>query len=445
MAADPSGAETIATEGEGIALDFIWILLCAFLVFSMHAGFAMLESGFSRSKNVTNVLMKNIMAFSVGTISFFVVGYVFLMGTDFAGFFGTDGFMLLGDFYDVNTLLLWFFMLVFAATSATIVSGAIAERTKFSTFIIVTVAITAVIYPIYGHWIWGGGWLSSANFLVDLGGGYGALDFAGSGVVHAVGGFIALAGCLIIGPRIGKYSSDGKPNPIPGHSMTLAVLGAFILWFGWFGFNAGSTLSAYELRISVIAVNTNMAAAAGAITAMGITWQKFGKPDIAMTVNGAIGGLVGITAGCAWVAPWASLVIGVAAGAIVCYAYWYLESKGVDDVVGAISVHAFGGIWGLIALGLFADGTYGNYTTEGPLVTGLLYGNPGFFVVQLISVLVVILWAFGLGLALFYTLKKTTGVRVEPVEEIEGLDLAEHGSLAYPEFVSMDLVVKRRR
>jgi len=249
------------------------------------------------------------------------------------------------------------------------------------------------------------------------------MDFAGSGVVHAVGGFVALAGCLIIGPRIVKYSQDGKPNPIPGHSTTLAVLGALILWFGWFGFNAGSTLSAYELRISVIAVNTNLAAAAGAVVAMVITWIKFGKADLAMTVNGAIAGLVGITAACARVAPWASLLIGGVAGAIVCYAFWFLERRGVDDVVGAISVHAFGGIWGLLALGIFVDGTYGNYTTDGLMITGLLYGNPGFFAVQLISAAVCLLWALGLGLLLFYGLKKIMGVRVS-AEEMEGPNLA---------------------
>jgi ammonium transporter, Amt family len=443
--ADPTGAETLESEGPGVALDFVWILICGCLVFSMHAGFSMLESGFSRSKNVTNVLMKNIMAYAVGGIAFFFIGYVLLLGSDFNGLLGTDGFMLLGDFYDVSTILLWFFMMVFAATSATIVSGAVAERTKFSVFIIVVIAMTAFIYPIYGHWIWGGGWLATSDFMVDLAGGYGAMDFAGSGVVHAVGGFVALAGCLIIGPRIGKYSQDGKPNPIPGHSTTLAVLGALILWFGWFGFNAGSTLSAYELRISVIAVNTNLAAAAGAVVAMAITWIKFGKADLAMTVNGAIAGLVGITAGCAWVAPWASLLIGGVAGAIVCYAFWFLERRGVDDVVGAISVHAFGGIWGLLALGIFADGTYGNYTTDGLMITGLLYGNPGFFAVQLISAAVCLLWALGLGLLLFYGLKRIMGVRVSAEEEMEGLDLAEHGTLTYPEFVTMDLVVKRRR
>jgi Amt family ammonium transporter len=440
MSGDPSGAETIA-EDPGIALDFVWVLVCAFLVFFMQAGFAMLEAGFSRGKNVTNVLMKNIMDFSAGSIAFFIIGYVLLMGSDAYGLFGTDGWLLFGDAYDVNTMLLWFFMMVFAATAATIVSGAIAERPKFSTYVIVSVVITALIYPVYGHWIWGGGWLSSADFLLDMGGGYGALDFAGSGVVHAVGGYIALAGCMIIGPRIGRFDRDGKPRPIFGHNMSLAVLGLFILWFGWFGFNPGSTLSASELRISAIAVNTTLAAAGGALAAVGITWYRFGKPDIAMTVNGAIGGLVGITAGCAWVAPWASIVIGVVAGFIAVYRYWFLENRGIDDVVGAIPVHGFNGTWGLIALGLLADGTYGNYTTAEPLITGLLYGNAGFFMVQAFSALVNFAFAFGAGYALFYVLDKTVGIRVTPEEELEGLDIAEHGAVTYPEFVTMDMKV----
>ncbi|MFP4546219.1 MAG: ammonium transporter [Methanomassiliicoccales archaeon] len=445
MGADPSGAETLESGGTGVALDFVWVLVCAFLVFIMQAGFAMLEAGFSRSKNVTNVLMKNILDFSAGSIAFFAIGYVLLMGTDAYGLFGTDGWLLFGDAYDVNTMLLWFFMMVFAATAATIVSGAIAERPKFSTYIIVSVVITALIYPLYGHWLWGGGWLASLDFLVDLGGGYGALDFAGSGVVHAVGGYVALAGCLIIGPRIGRYDSQGRPRPIFGHNITIAVLGLFILWFGWYGFNPGSTLSAHELRISAIAVNTTLSAAGGTLAAMAITWYKFGKPDVTMTINGAIGGLVGITAGCAWVAPWASIVIGAVSGAIAVYGYRLLERKGIDDVVGAIPVHGFAGTWGLIALGLFADGTYGNYATTEPLITGLLYGNAGFFAVQAFSALVNVAWAFGAGYAMFYLLDKTMGLRITPQEELEGLDTTEHGAITYPEFVTMDLKVRGGR
>ncbi len=434
MAGDPTGARTLE-EDPGAPVDYVWVLICGFLVMFMQPGFAMLEAGFSRAKNVTNVLMKNLVDYSVGSLAFFAVGFALMMGTSAYLLVGTDGFFLAGEAYDVGTSLTWFFMLVFCATAATIVSGAIAERPKFSVYVIYSVVICAFIYPIYGHWLWGGGWLSSADFMTSLGGGYGALDFAGSGVVHAVGGYVALAGCLLLGPRIGKYTKEGKPIPIPGHAITFAVLGAFILWFGWFGFNPGSTLSAHELRISVIAVNTNLCAAAAAMTAMLITWKKFGKADVVMTVNGAIAGLVAITAACAWVAPWASVVIGIVAGFIVCYGYWFLERRGVDDVVGAIPVHGLNGTWGLLALGLFADGTYGNYATAAPFITGLFYGNAGFFGCQLISVVVNFAWAFGTGFLLFYILKHTLGIRVSPEEELAGLDISEHGVVTYPDFV----------
>ena len=434
MAGDPSGAETLK-ENPDVPVDFVWVLICGFLVMFMQAGFAMLEAGFSRAKNVANVMMKNLMDFSVGSLAFFAVGFALMMGTDWHGIIGTDGWFLAGDAYDVNTIMTWFFMLVFCATAATIVSGAIAERPKFSVYLIYSVVVSAIIYPIYGHWLWGGGWLNSADFMVKLGGGYGALDFAGSGVVHALGGYIALAACILLGPRIGKYDEKGNPRPIPGHSLAFAVIGTFILWFGWFGFNPGSTLSAHELRISVIAANTNLAAAAGAVTAMIITWLRNGKPDVGMTCNGAVAGLVAITAPCAWVQPWAAVVIGIVAGFIACYGYWWLERRGIDDVVGAIPVHGFAGTWGLIALGLFADGTYGVYTTEPPLVTGLLYGNPGFFACQVISAVVNFVWAFGTGFILFWILKKTIGIRVSPEEEMLGLDITEHAAVAYPNFV----------
>lgn len=440
-AADPTGAETL--EGDpGAPIDYVWILVCGFLVMFMQPGFAMLEAGCSRAKNVANVLMKNLMDYSVGGIAFFAVGFALMMGTTAGMLVGTDGFFLIGESYDVGTALTWFFMMVFCATAATIVSGAVAERPKFSTYVICSLVISAIIFPIYGHWLWGGGWLSSADFMTELGGGYGALDFAGSGVVHAVGGYVALAAVLLLGPRIGRYTRDGKPKPIPGHSIALIVLGAFILWFGWFGFNAGSTLSAHELRISVIAVNTNLAAAAAALAAMFITWMKFGKPDVIMTANGAIAGLVAITVPCAWVAPWAAVVIGIVAGFVICYGYWFLERHGVDDVVGAIPVHGFNGSWGLLALGLFADGTYGNYATEAPFITGLLYGNAGFFVCQIISVIVSFLWAFGTGFLLFYILKHSIGIRVSEEEELAGLDIEEHGVVAYPDFVYAKSVSK---
>lgn len=303
---DPTGAETLKGN-PGLPLDFVWVLICGFLVMFMQAGFALIEAGFSRAKNVANVMMKNLMDFAVGSLAFFVVGFALMMGTDWHGILGTDGWFLAGDFYDVSKVEIWFFMLVFCATAATIVSGAIAERPKFSVYLIYSVVVSALIYPIYGHWLWGDGWLSSSDFMVKLGGGYGALDFAGSGVVHALGGYIALAACILLGPRIGKYENR-IPRPIPGHSLAFVVIRTFILWFGWFGFNASSTLSAHELRISIIAANTNLAASAGAVTAMLITWLRNGKPDIGMSCNGAIAGLVAITAPCAWVQPWASVL-----------------------------------------------------------------------------------------------------------------------------------------
>ncbi len=447
-AGDPGGAETLS-KNPGAPSDFVWVLISGFLVMFMQAGFAFLEAGFSRAKNVANVMMKNLMDFSVGSLAFFAVGFAIMMGSDWNGLMGTDGWFLAMQSYDVTTILIWFFMLVFAATAATICSGAIAERPKFSTYLIYSVVVTAIIYPIYGHWLWGGGWLGNSEFMRSLGGGYGALDFAGSGVVHGIGGYVALAACILLGPRIGKYDENGRPRVIQGHSLAFAVIGVFILWFGWFGFNPGSTLSAHELRISIIAANTNLSASAGAVTSMFITWMRNGKPDVAMTVNGAVGGLVAITAPCAWVAPWSAVLIGVVAGFIAVYGYWWLEKRGVDDVVGAIPVHGFNGTWGIIALGLLADGTYGVYTTSSPLVTGLLYGNLGFFIVQVVSAVVNFAWAFIMGFVLFYVLKKTVGLRVSREEELLGLDITEHATISYPDFTyaesSRGVVIRKGR
>ena len=428
LAGDPGGAETLAGNPDD-PVNFTWTLLCAFLVMFMQPGFALLETGFTRAKNAANIMMKNLMDFCVGSLAYWAVGFGFMFGVSSAGIIGMSKFFLAGDAYDVSTAELWIFQMVFCATAATIVSGAVAERIKFKTYLIYSVVVSAIIYPIYGHWLWGGGWLSEM----------GALDFAGSGVVHAIGGYVGLAGALMLGPRIGKYGKDGKPNPIPGHSMTLAILGVFILWFGWFGFNPGSTLAATELRISVVAVNTALAGAAAACMAMMITWWKYGKPDVGMTGNGVVAGLVAITASCAWVNPTAAVIIGLVAGAIVVTGVWFLDwVLHIDDPVGAVSVHGFNGTWGLIALGLFADGTYGNYTTDGPLVTGLLYGDASFFVTQVISAAVNFAWAFGLGLVLFGILKYTIGIRVSPEEEIQGLDIGEHGVNAYPDFVTTE-------
>lgn len=439
--ADPTGAATLA-ENPDAPVNFTWTLLCGFLVMFMQAGFALVETGLTRAKNAANIVMKNLMDFCMGSLAYWAVGFAFMFGTatGITGLFiGFENFFLMGAAYDVSTMELWFFQLVFCATAATIVSGAMAERTKFSSYIIYSIVISALVYPIYGHWVWGGGWLNASDFMVALGGGYGALDFAGSGVVHAVGGFMALAGAFLLGPRIGKYKKDGTPIAIPGHSITLAMLGVFILWFGWFGFNPGSTLAATELRISIVAVNTALAGAAGAMVTMLLTWWRFGKPDVSMTGNGVLAGLVAITASCAWVNPVAAVFIGIVGGFVVYLGVWFLDHiLHIDDPVGAVSVHAFNGIWGLLALGLLADGTYGVYTTEGPMVTGLLYGNTGFFLCQVINSAVVFLWAFGLGLILFWILKHSIGIRVSREEELQGLDIGEHGTNGYPNFVTTE-------
>lgn len=424
-ALDPTGAETLA-ENSSAPVNYVWLLVAAFLVMFMQPGFAMLEAGFVRAKNVVNILAKNLMDFALGGLAFFAIGYALMMGPDLLGIIGTDGFFLLGS-YDVGTYLNFVFMMVFAATAATIVSGAVAGRMKFKAYFLYTIAVSALIYPIYAHWVWGGGWLSQLPF------GLGHLDFAGSGVVHAMGGFIGLAGALVLGPRFGKFK-DGEPRAIPGHNMSLAALGTFILWFGWFGFNAGSTLTAQHLRISVIAVNTALAAAAGGTVAMLISKWKTNRWDVGMSLNGVLAGLVGITAPCAWVEGWAAVIIGLIAGAVMFAAVRFIESKGIDDPVGAVSVHGINGVWGLIAVGIFADGTYGNYAIEAPFVQGVLYsGELGQLASQLIGAVTVVLYAFGLGYVLFKAIDYVVGVRVSPEVEISGLDLAEHGAQAYPE------------
>jgi len=428
FAQDPSGAETLA--GNPMApVDYVWVLMCGFLVFFMQAGFAMVEAGFCRAKNATNLMAKNVIDFTVASLVFMAFGFALMMGTDYKGLIGISGWFLHGENYDVGRYLMFFWQLVFAGTAATIVSGAIAERLKFKAYFIYSLAVTALIYPIYGHWVWGGGWLSQLPF------GMGHVDFAGSGVVHTIGGFVGLAGAIVLGPRFGKFSKDGKPKAIPGHSITLAALGTFILWFGWFGFNPGSTFSAHQLRIAVIAVNTNLAAAAGAAVAILLVFAKTKKWDVGMMLNGCLAGLVAITAPCAWVEAWAAVVIGAIAGALVVASVYFWEARGVDDPVGAVSVHGINGIWGLLAVGLFADGTYGLGTTEAPLVKGLFYGGgSGQLIAQLIGAAVCAAWAFGLGFVVFKIMDKKFGVRVAPEEEVKGLDILEHGTPAYPNF-----------
>lgn len=434
LAGDPSGADTYKDDiaGMKLAVNFTWTLIAAFLVFFMQAGFAFLGAGALRVKNTVNYFTKSYMDFSIGALAYWAVGFGLMFGGSklYPGldagnsWIGWSGFFLSGDAYDVQTIMFWMFQVVFAATAATIVAGAVAERLKIQAYLIYSALVTAFIYSIYGHWIWGGGWLSTLPF------GVGARDFAGSGAVHAIGGFVAMAGAWLLGPRIGKYNKDGTPNAIPGHDVTYIVMGTFFLFFGWFGFNPGSTLAATDLRISVIAVTTFLAGAAGATFVCYATYFKTGKVDIALTCNGALAGLVGITAGAAYVAPWAAVVIGIISGIIIMVGVWFTEWKlKIDDPVGAISCHAYNGVWGLLAVGIFADGTYGG-------VKGLIVGETGQFIAQVIDAVTVAVWAFGTGLILFGILKYTIGIRVPPEEEMSGLDVVEHGTSAYPEFVA---------
>jgi Amt family ammonium transporter len=394
--------------------NYVWTLVAAALVFFMQAGFALVETGFTRAKNAINILMKNLMDFAVGSIAFWAVGFGLMFGVTSTGWFGTTGFFL-SDWTpggDPWVLAFWMFQVVFCATAATIVSGAMAERTKFSSYLIYSLVVSAVIYPVFGSWVWGGlykggGWLQKLGFI----------DFAGSTAVHSMGGWLALAGAIVLGPRIGKYGSDGKPRPIPGHNLPLAVLGVFILWLGWFGFNPGSTTAANK-DIALIFVNTNLAAAAGACTALFTSWIKFGKPEISMTLNGTLAGLVGITAPCYNVTPVSAVMIGGVAGVLVFFSVLFFDKIKVDDPVGAISVHGVCGAWGTLSAALF--------NAEG--VTLTLVG------VQLLGMAVCFVWSFGLGMILFKTLAMTVGLRVRPEEEIEGLDLTEHAGSAYSDF-----------
>ncbi len=431
-APDPTGAKTLAANAQA-PVDYVWVLVCGFLVMFMQAGFAMVETGFCRAKNATNLMAKNTIDFVIGSLAFFVIGYTLLKGADVGGFIGTGALFLGGNQYDVGKYLDFFWQLVFCATAATIVSGAVAERLKFSSYLIYSIVISILVYPLYGHWVWGGGWLSKLPF------GMGHLDFAGSGVVHTIGGMFGLAGAIVLGPRFGKFTKEGKPNAIPGHSITLAALGVFILWFGWFGFNPGSTFNAHHLRISVIAVNTLLAASAGAFAALMIVLIKTKIYDVGMMLNGVLAGLVAVTAPCAWISAGAAVVIGLIAGILVVIGIYTLERMKIDDPVGAVSVHGLNGIWGLISVGIFADGTYGNGSMEAPFVTGLLYGGgAGQLIAQMIGAAVAACWAFLCGYVLFKIMDASMGVRVSPQEEIGGLDVIEHGGSAYPDFYSQN-------
>ena len=391
--------------------NLIW-MVGAFLVFFMQAGFAFLGAGLIRSKNSVNYMTKSFMDFAIASLSFWAFGFALMWGTSMAGILGTTNFFLV-DGADGQTYVDWVFQMVFAGTAATIVAGAIAERTKTQAYFAYSFLVGAIIYPLYGHWVWGGGWLGALTPA--------AADYAGSGVVHAVGGFVALAGAVVVGARTGKFNADGSANTILGHNTPYVVIGTFILFFGWFGFNINTGDS-----IGLNAMNTLLAGATGAVVALYIQLIRTGKADILMACNGALAGLVGITAPVAFVAPWAAVVIGAIAAPIMIVSVSVIEKVfKIDDPVGAISVHGTCGLWGLLAVGIFANGNNGT--------SGLIAGDTAQIVTQLISMAVVLVWALGAGFILFYALKFTMGVRVTEAEELEGVDASEHGLAAYPE------------
>lgn len=428
-----------------LSVNTLWVLLGAALVFFMQAGFAMVETGFTRAKNAGNIIMKNLMDFACGTIVYWLIGFGLMYGSTelVKGIIGNFSPVVAAD-SDWTSLI---FQTVFCATAATIVSGAMAERTKFKAYLIYSIVISAVIYPISGHWIWGGGWLSTLGtpdgLLPNLGA-YGFHDFAGSTAVHMVGGLAALVGAKMLGPRIGKYSKDGKPHAFPGHSLTLGALGVFILWFGWFGFNPASSLAinGLESNVSRIFVTTNMAAAVAATVAMTVTWIRYGKPDVSMTLNGALAGLVAITAGCSTVTVTGSAIIGLIAGIVVVFGVEFIDKVlKIDDPVGAIAVHGLCGATGTLLVGVFAY--YDPYTNMDILTAGnglgLVYGG-GFaqLLVQLIGVLSVAAWVLATMSLVFWIIKKIVGLRVSEAEEIAGLDIEEHGLVsAYGDFQIM--------
>lgn len=436
-----------------LGVNFTWTLVAGFLVMFMQAGFALVETGFTRAKNAAHTMTMNFMIYVLGLTGYFICGFAFqeggigligvsnlgglavlnreltisLGGIDW-GLIGWKGFFLSDGTYDVGVAVMFLFQMVFMDTTATIPTGAMAERWKWSAFCVYGFFISTIVYPIFGNWAWGGGWLSQLG-KVGLGSGY--LDFAGSGVVHAIGGWSALAGAMVLGPRLGKYNRDGTVNPIPGHNLILGLAGCFILAFGWFGFNPGSTLGASgngNLRIGMVAVSTMLASASAAIVAMVYTWRAYGKPDPAMMANGLLAGLVAITAPSGFVSPLSGFIIGGVAGVLVCLAIPFFDRLKIDDPVGAISVHGVNGMWGQLALGLFADGTM-NY--GGTVARGLFFGDATQFVAQVVGALVAFGWAFGICWVFFTVQKAIMGLRVSEETELRGLDLPEMGMPGY--------------
>ena len=448
-----------------VATNFSWTLLTGYLVLFMQAGFALLTCGLVRKKNAAHLMMLNFAAYVFAFLAYYICGYAFqfggvainaaptnlggtptlnhfLVGSGLWGFLGGKGFFLVGPGYDAGSLCLTLFEVVFMETAGYIIVGAICERITFGAFLLCELFVGAFLYPIFGCWVWGGGWLSQVGTTLGLGHGY--VDFAGSSVVHAVGGFCAMALAIILGPRLGKYGKDGKPNPFPAHNLVFVVTGTFILLFGWMGFNPGSTLGATDLRISVVAVNTNLAAVAGSAAALLMWYRLFGKPDVTMACNGMLAGLVAITAPCAFVSPTSAVVIGIIAGIVVCLGVLLNERVlKIDDPCGAISVHGFCGWLGAVCVGIFADGTYGagwngvgaaSYLGQaGQGVTGLLHGDTRQFICQLFGATLCVVWAFGATYSVFSVVNKIKSMRVTPEVELQGLDEPEFGMGAYPE------------
>lgn len=412
--AEADYVRAITSEEVQSNLDIVWMCVACGLVFFMKAGFSMVEIGFTRPKNAVNAIMKNIMDFAVSAIAFWSFGFGLMFGPT-NGLFGTDGFFL--HDYTANRdpwlFAFWMYQLVFVSSVAAIVSGAMAERTRFIGSLLFTIAMSVFIYPIFGSWVWGGlyngnGWLSNIGFI----------DFAGSTVIHAIGGWAGLAGTLVLGPRIGKFREDGSVHPIPGHNLPLAALGTLILWFGWYGFNAGNTLSGDE-KIAQVLINTTLAGSAGAIASMISSWFKFGKPDVGMTLNGALAGLVAITAGCAHVEPVFAVVIGVIAGVLVINSIVFFDRRRIDDPVGAISVHGVCGVWGTIAVGIFKSNDMFNLKN---------------IAIQLLGSGLAFVWSFFVSYLIFKLIAMSIRLRVHKEEELEGLDYSEHAASAYPDF-----------
>ena len=469
---DPAAA--LPTTADGYGLNLLWIVIGAALVIFMQAGFALVETGFCRAKHAAHVVSTNLVIFGLGFVGFFIVGFPLMFGGySYPGYFGFDkplGGAIVGSgswvfawwsgdaigLHSIPSALLpaaaafFLYMVAFMDTTATIPTGSMAERWKWKAFVGWGLFCGAIYYPLFGAWTWGGGWLSQLGNSLQLGFGY--VDFAGSGVVHAVGGAAALAGAIVLGPRIGKFDKLGKPRALPGHNIPMAMLGTFILLFGWFGFNAASTFAGTDVRFAVAAVNTGIAGAFGLVACMFYVWVRSGKPDPAMMANGLLAGLVAITAPCAFVSPWAAALIGIIAGIIVVEAVYFIERRGIDDPVGAISVHGVCGAFGVLSLGLFANGEYGagwNLTTAGSAkdasgVTGLFYdaGLGGKqLIAQAIGVLVIFTVMFGIAFTFFKIQSALTkgGIRASVEDELVGMDLPEMGALAYPPDVSYSL------